>query len=235
MEDNHISSIVKLDKVQFSWASNKKLILDIPEFQLSKKENIFIHGPSGSGKTTLLGLLGGVLTPQTGNMLMLGKKMNDLSGAVRDSFRAAHIGFIFQMFNLLPYLSVVENVLLPCRFSKERKQKAMNRSNNLKEEAVRLLSDLGLKDAALLSSPVTELSMGQQQRVAAARALVGNPEILIADEPTSSLDADSKEFFLELLFKECREFGTTLIFVSHDVSLAGLFDRTLAISDINHA
>ncbi len=235
MEDNHISSIIKMDKVQFAWASDKKPILDIPEFQLSNKENIFIHGPSGSGKTTLLGLLGGVLTPQTGDMLMLGKKLNILSGAVRDSFRAAHIGFIFQMFNLLPYLSVVENVLLPCRFSRERKQKAMNRSNNLKEEAVRLLSDLGLKDAALLSRPVTELSMGQQQRVAAARALIGNPEILIADEPTSSLDADSKEFFLELLFKECREFGTTLIFVSHDVSLAGLFDRTLAITDINHA
>ena len=137
------------------------------------------------------------------------------------------------MFNLLPYLSLIENVVLPCRFSKKRRQAATQRSRSLKKEAIRLLADLGLQGDALLSRPVSELSVGQQQRVAVARGLIGSPEILIADEPTSALDADTRESFLKLLFKECEQSNTSLIFVSHDSSLAKLFDRAVSIAELN--
>ncbi|MEM1001528.1 MAG: ATP-binding cassette domain-containing protein, partial [Bacteroidota bacterium] len=138
---------------------------------------------------------------------------------------ADHIGYIFQMFNLLPYLSVVENVTLPCSFSKHRFNKVAGNDKKVDDEAVRLLSKLGLSDSKLLSKPVTELSLGQQQRVAACRALIGSPEILIADEPTSALDADAQESFLELLSEECSNNDITLIFVSHDERLSNGFDK----------
>jgi putative ABC transport system ATP-binding protein len=181
----------------------------------------------------LLGLIGGVLLPASGDVLVLGERLNAMSGSARDAFRAAHIGFVFQMFNLLPYLSVVDNVLLPARFSKERRSRAMARGQDLRGEAVRLLAALDLKDSGLLARRVTELSVGQQQRVAVARALLGSPELIVADEPTSSLDADMKEQFLALLFKECADAGATVLFVSHDSALAGHFDRTLQMREFN--
>lgn len=225
--------VVDLKNIHFSWNHGKKNVLDIPSFQIAKEERIFVKGPSGSGKTTLLGLLGGILESQSGEISILGTKIHELSGRKRDAFRVSHIGFIFQMFNLLPYLSVVENVTLPCQFSPERRKKALEKSKSLPEEATRILHDLGLNDSKLLARSVVELSVGQQQRVAAARALIGSPDILIADEPTSALDSDARESFLELLFQECREFHTTLIFVSHDSALADHFDRSVMMSDIN--
>ncbi|MFO1352638.1 MAG: ATP-binding cassette domain-containing protein [Gammaproteobacteria bacterium] len=205
--------------------------MEIPQFVVQSTEKVFIKGPSGSGKTTLLGLLGGVLDAQGGEVRVLGQALADLRGGARDAFRVDHIGFIFQLFNLLPYLSVVDNVLLPCRFSARRKNRALQRSATLMDEARRLLADLGLA-GAVLSAPVTALSVGQQQRVAVARALIGSPEIVIADEPTSALDADTREAFIRLLFQECREAGSALIFVSHDGALAPYFDRALAMADI---
>jgi len=156
-----------------------------------------------------------------------------LGSVQRDHFRADHIGYIFQMFNLIPYLSVVDNVVLPCRFSARRRAKALARGNDLITEARRLLYHLDMDHPALHQRAVTTLSVGQQQRVAAARALMGSPELLIADEPTSSLDADRRESFIRLLFDECREVGATLIFVSHDASLEHLFDRTVDLAAIN--
>ncbi|MBF0238418.1 MAG: ABC transporter ATP-binding protein [SAR324 cluster bacterium] len=228
-------SIIQLQNIQFYWKDPEQPTLDIPQFDIEREERIFIKGPSGSGKTTLLGLIGGVLQPQSGEITVLGQKLNELRGSRRDTFRAAHIGFIFQMFNLLPYLSVVENVLLSSRFSQNRKTRAITRSGNLVGEAERLLADLGLTGDKLLATPVTELSVGQQQRVAVARALLGSPEILIADEPTSALDADTRLAFLKLLFEECQQSKTTLIFVSHDSSLASQFDRTVILADLNRA
>jgi putative ABC transport system ATP-binding protein len=137
------------------------------------------------------------------------------------------------MFNLVPYLSMAENVLLPCRFSRERRRRVLSMSGSLGKQAEQLLRDLDLTDASLLSRPVTELSIGQQQRVAAARALIGAPEIVIADEPTSALDEGSRERFLELLFEQCNRLGTTLVFVSHDHRLGALFDRCVAFAEIN--
>ncbi len=225
--------IIQLNNIRFSWPKSEIPILDIESFVVQKQEKVFIQGASGSGKTTLLGILGGVLLAQSGEAIILETNLNKLSGKQRDNFRVNHIGFIFQMFNLLPYLSVLENVLLPCHFSESRRKQVLQRGNTLAEGASRILKDLGLEDPDLLSRSVNELSIGQQQRVAAARALIGNPDILIADEPTSALDADTRESFLQLLFKECQAFQTTLVFVSHDASLAKLFDRVVKIANQN--
>jgi putative ABC transport system ATP-binding protein len=175
------------------------------------------------------------MTAQKGAVSIQGQRVDDLSGAQRDRFRADHIGFIFQMFNLVPYLSLIENVTLPCRFSKRRRKRALRRSASVGAEAVRLLTHLNIADPDLLRHPVTALSVGQQQRVAAARALIGAPEILIADEPTSSLYANHREAFISLLFDECAKESTTLVFVSHDISLATMFDRTVSRTQIYHA
>jgi putative ABC transport system ATP-binding protein len=174
-------------------------------------------------------LLAGVVTPQHGTVRVLGRDLAALRAAARDRFRADHIGYIFQLFNLIPYLSVIENVCLPCGFSARRRARATRAGRSVEGEAARLLEHLEMGGAEVLCRPVTELSVGQQQRVAAARALIGAPELMIADEPTSSLDADRRAAFLGLLFRECERESTTLIFASHDASLAPLFDRTMEV------
>ena len=213
----------------FAWPGKPRL-LDIPEFRLEAGERVFLRGPSGSGKSTLLGLLGGVLTPQAGSITLAGTDLTALGAGARDRFRGDHLGFIFQMFNLIPYLGVLENVTLPARFSAARAARIAG--GDVVAEARRLLAALGLGDRDIESRPVTELSMGQQQRVAAARALLGRPTILIADEPTSALDSDARGDFLELLMRECRAQSASLLFVSHDVALGSLFDRVVSLADL---
>jgi putative ABC transport system ATP-binding protein len=224
---------IALDAVRYAWPG-KPLLLDIERLRIALGERLFLRGPSGSGKSTLLGLLGGVLTPATGTVRVLGTDLAGLGASARDRFRGDHIGFVFQMFNLIPYLSVIDNVLLPARFSRRRADRAA-RYGAAAAEAARLLAALGLGEAALHARGVTELSIGQQQRVAAARALLGAPELLIADEPTSALDHDARRQFLELLMAECREQGSTLVFVSHDTTLGPLFDRDLSLAELNRA
>jgi len=231
---NTAKSVIQINNLEFSWKKNTHLTLDINQLKIQQGERIFIKGASGSGKSTLLSLLGGILTPQTGIIEILGKRIDKLRGTKRDAFRANHIGFIFQMFNLLPYLSVIENVTLPLHFSSIRKHRVLQNSD-LEQEAKRLLSHLDLADKQLLSRPVTELSVGQQQRVAAARALIGQPEIIIADEPTSSLDTDRRDAFIDLLINECTISNSTLVFVSHDKTLEKHFDRHISLDDINQA
>jgi len=221
---------VELRDVQFSWPGRAP-VLSIRDFQCARSESVFIQGPSGSGKSTLLGLVGGVLQPSQGSVRILGQDLVGLRGGARDAFRAQHIGFVFQMFNLIPYLSVLDNVLLATRFSASRR----SRIEDSELEARRLLDALGLSSSEVIDRPVTQLSIGQQQRVAAARALIGRPELLIADEPTSALDADTRGVFLDLLMKECASAGTTVLFVSHDAALASRFDRTVTLAQINQA
>ena len=223
--------IVRLTDLQFAWPGRSQL-LDVRAFELAAKERLFLRGPSGSGKSTLLGLIAGVLESQSGRINVLDHDMSRLSGSRRDQIRADHLGVIFQMFNLVPYLSVVQNVVLPCRFSKRRMQETLQ-AGGAEAEAKRLLARLGLEDETLLARKVTELSVGQQQRVAAARALIGGPALIIADEPTSALDADSRDRFIELLSDEAKATGAALLFVSHDAGLAPLFDRALDLADIN--
>lgn len=227
-------ALIELSDLRFNWPGQPAL-LDIPAFRLEAGETLFLKGPSGSGKTTLLGLLGGVQTQGSGSIRLLGQELKDLSASARDRFRVDHTGYIFQQFNLLPFLSVRENVELPCHFSKVRAGRAGDRHGSVAKAAVALLEHLGLKDPALLERRADSLSIGQQQRVAAARALIGQPELVIADEPTSALDADAREAFLHLLFAECRAAGASLLFVSHDQSLAPLFDRNLSLAELNRA
>lgn len=223
--------IVRITDLRFSWPSQPPL-LDVSTFQLNAGERLFLRGPSGSGKSTLLGLIAGVLEANQGEISVLGHDMTKLSGSQRDQVRADHLGVIFQLFNLVPYLSVVQNVILPCRFSK-RRQNEVAAAGGADQEARRLLAQLGLDDPDLLARNVTDLSVGQQQRVAAARALIGNPSLIIADEPTSALDADTRDRFIDLLSREAQKTNAALLFVSHDGGLASLFDRALDLSEIN--
>lgn len=221
---------IDIESVEFGWRPAERLLY-IERLTIGRGERVFLRGPSGSGKSTLLGLIGGVLVPRGGSVRLLGAELTRLGASARDRFRGEHVGFVFQMFNLIPYLGVLENVVLPAQFSPARGRRIPG--GDLRAEALRLLEALGLAAREIIERPVTELSIGQQQRVAAARALLGRPEIIVADEPTSALDADARAGFLELLMSECRSIGATLLFVSHDVSLGALFDRSLSMSEIN--
>ena len=221
---------VTLNEVRFAYRGGAT-ILDIPNLHVARGERVFLHGPSGSGKTTLLGLLAGVLTPTSGGVQVLGNDLGAMRSAARDRFRAAHVGYVFQMFNLIPYLSVRDNITLPVRLSSLRH--ARLQGEDADAAATRLAAQLEL--TPLLTQPVTALSVGQQQRVAVARALIGSPELIVCDEPTSALDADRRERFLELLFALVERAGSTLVFVSHDLSLAERFGRTVLLPSVNRA
>ena len=227
-------TILDLKNVCFSWKNSGRELLNLPELLVEQHDHVFLQGPSGSGKSTLLALVGGILVSESGTLKVLGTEIKSLSSSARDAFRVDHIGFIFQLFNLLPYLSIEENVMLPLSFSKLRAKRAGRTKIDQVNEAHRLLKALALGEQLAEKSPVTELSVGQQQRVAAARALIGNPELIIADEPTSALDADLRHSFLELLFGECKKAGSTLLFVSHDSTLSELFNRKISMDEINN-
>lgn len=223
--------VIDIENLAFAWKGGPQ-VLNVPSFRLGAGERVFLRGPSGSGKSTLLGLIAGVLAPQQGTIRVLGEDMTSLSASRRDRLRADHVGVIFQMFNLVPYLSVTGNVLLPLRFSPARRKAA---GSDAEAEAHRLLARLGLDDERLLARRVSDLSVGQQQRVAAARALIGAPDLIIADEPTSALDADARDRFIALLSEEVTRSGASLLFVSHDASLAPLFTRAVDLAAINRA
>jgi putative ABC transport system ATP-binding protein len=222
---------IQIDGLRFAWKGNAP-VLDVPAFTLARGERLFLRGPSGSGKSTLLGVIAGVLEADAGKVSVLGQDLASLSSSARDRMRADHLGVIFQMFNLVPYLSVIGNVTLPLKFSAARRKAV---GGDADAEARRLLGRLGLTDESLLERRVSDLSVGQQQRVAAARALIGAPEIVIADEPTSALDADARDRFITLLSEEAARTGAALLFVSHDASLARLFDRAVDLAEINRA
>lgn len=221
------TEVVSLRDVRFRWPGQTSDTVSIDELRLETGEHLFVRGASGSGKTTLLNLLCGIHKPSSGTVHLLGTDLATLSPSRRDQFRADHIGVVFQQFNLLPYLSTLENVTLACSFSSRKKARAAE-SNDVKESAGELLSALNLAPE-LHRAPVNKLSVGQQQRVAVARALIGGPEILIADEPTSALDADNRDRFMELLFRESEARGCTLVFVSHDPQIADHFDRSIEL------
>ncbi len=225
--------VVAARDVVFAYAGGPT-VLAIDAFEVAAGEKVFVRGPSGSGKSTLLGLIAGVLTPQSGAVTVSGVDFAQAGGAKRDALRAERLGVIFQMFNLLPFLSVVENVALPCKFSRARRTRATQTGKTLEDEARRLLDRLGLA-ADLHARRASDLSVGQQQRVAAARALIGAPALVIADEPTSALDADTRDAFVDLLIEESAQNAAALIFVSHDASLARHFDRTVDLPALNRA
>jgi putative ABC transport system ATP-binding protein len=226
---------VSFADVRFTWPGAQAFTLSVPEFKLGPRERLLLLGPSGSGKSTFLSLLSGIVVAQDGEVEVMGTRLGKLGGASRDRFRVEHMGIIFQMFNLLPYGSVLDNVLLPLSFSPGRRARASAPTGNPEDEARRLLAALGLEPSLADGASAASLSTGQQQRVAAARALIGRPEIIVADEPTSSLDRDRQTQFLDLLSAELNAAGASLVMVSHDESLAPRFDRAARLADISLA
>jgi putative ABC transport system ATP-binding protein len=225
---------LSLEGVRFRWPRAGEDTLNIERLHLLRGERMLLRGHSGCGKSALLSLAAGVLVPQAGQVCLLGQDWRPLSAGQRDRRRADHIGYIFQQFNLLPYLSVLDNVLLPCRFSRARAERAGGTRDRTRNEAQALLSALHL-EPSLWRRPAAELSVGQQQRVAAARALIGRPELVIADEPTSALDEHRRDAFMALLVRVCSEASSALLFVSHDPRLAAHFERVVDLPAVNRA
>jgi len=221
--------VISLEGVQFGYGM--QLVLDIPRLWVEQGSSVLLRGISGGGKSTLLGLLAGVLLPGKGRVEVAGQALQNMGGAARDRFRADQLGVIFQQFNLLPFLTVRDNIALGLRFSRLRSARI---SGPLDAEIARLLQALQL-NPELMQRRAGTLSVGQQQRVAAARALIGRPALLLADEPTSALDREAATAFLQLMSAQCQAAGTTVLVVSHDDGLQPLFDRTISLSEINQA
>lgn len=221
--------MLEIRDLHYAWPGAPAECLAIERLDIAAGRTVFMHGPSGCGKSTLLGLMAGVLVARRGRVSLLGQDWAQLRGGARDARRAAHVGVIFQQFNLLPYVSVLDNVLLPCRFSAARARRCAGGP----AAAARALLERVALPPALWRRRADALSVGQQQRVAAARALIGRPELVIADEPTSALDAALRDDFMALLLGECRAGGSTLVFVSHDERLAVHFDERLSLPALN--
>lgn len=202
----------------FQWATSQS-VLRFPNLAIPRGEHLFLQGASGSGKSTLLSLLSGMQAPHSGSISILGSELQRLGSGARDRFRADHIGVIFQQFNLVPYLSALANVTLPCRLSRIRHDNTRPDPDTAAGELLRLLAI----PEDHWHRKVTHLSIGQQQRIAAARALMGAPGIILADEPTSALDTDNRDRFLDLLLGLADERGSSVVFVSHDRSLSSHF------------
>jgi len=220
-------SIIKIESLNFYWSKKSNFKIFVPSLEIKKGEKVLLLGESGSGKTTLLSLICGFLNPLSGSISINGNTINKLSSKTKDEYRADNIGIIFQQFNLLPYANVVDNVLLPLYFSQARSKNIVNK----RAAALELFKQLRLPDD-IAQYRASNLSVGQQQRVAVARALIGNPSLIIADEPTSSLDTNAQQLFLDLMFKQISENNSTLLMVSHDKSLSNRFDRQININEI---
>jgi putative ABC transport system ATP-binding protein len=225
------ADVIRMSHVRFAWPGRNPFSMTVDTFSLPAGRRVLLIGPSGSGKSTFLGLVCGIVAPQAGSIEVLGTDITRLPASARDGFRAEHCGIIFQIFNLLPYGTVIDNVLLPLSFAPGRRKRATAKGK-AETEAVRLLTRLGLDSRHTHGPSAADLSVGQQQRVAAARALIGAPELIIADEPTSALDRNRQASFLDLLFAEVAQAGATLIMVSHDETLAPRFDEVLRLNDI---
>jgi len=223
--------VLSLQGVRYAWPGTVADCLDIAELRVGAGRSLFLHGPSGCGKSTLLGLMAGVLVAREGRVELLGQDWAALPGGRRDARRVDHVGVVFQQFNLLPYLTVLDNVLLPTRFSALR----ASRCAGTPLQAAQALLERVALPAPMWARRADALSVGQQQRVAAARALIGAPELVIADEPTSALDAALRDDFMALLMHACHAAGSTLVFVSHDERLADRFDERLSLPFLNRA
>ena len=221
-----MSTLLRFDEVRFRRGGRSWYI---PGFDLNPGDSVFLEGASGSGKSTLLALASGLLVPQEGQVLLNELPFSAQSEARRDRLRGDYFGFIFQQFNLIDYLSVKDNVLLTARFSPKRRTRAVQGFGSEEAAALHLLDILGI--SGLVDQPAGQLSVGQQQRVAAARAFLGEPALVLADEPTSALDAASRTSFMSALFDLASAHQTALLFVSHDAALKQGFKQLQAMRD----
>ena len=210
--------------VEYDIGNSQFTAVDIPAWSLEKGEQAAIFGPSGCGKSTLLHVLAGLLAPNRGRVNVCGQDLGQLSESDRDHFRAGHIGYIFQDFNLLQGYTAVENVLLGMTFSRQRPDR---------RHAQELLTRVGLSHRE--KHRPSEMSIGERQRVAIARALAAKPELILADEPTGSLDPFHACEVVKLLGEACREHGCSLVVVSHDQGVVGAFDSSVPFMELNRA
>ena len=218
---------VNIENLRYSYdKKGTDTLLDIPRWTIAKGEKVLLHGPSGAGKSTLLNLISGILRCSEGKLEVMGKRLDKMNELERDQFRANNVGYVFQSFNLFPFLNAYENVDLSLYFSEDA------RSKRSKQEIENLLRELNLSKSDC-AKPIRKLSIGQQQRVAIARSLIKKPGLLIADEPTSSLDEENRKQFMSVLLDLINEQDTTLLFVSHDLSLRQHFNRVEALAGIH--
>lgn len=220
--------VIRFQDVLFSYPDTSRHadtaeVLNIPNWEVDSGAQVFIHGPSGCGKSTLLNLLSGMLLPTKGKLEIFGQSLNDLSARKRDRFRATQIGYIFQQYNLVPYLSPVDNIQLAAHLAGSKVDI---------DEIITLLQQLNISGAEH-HRPVRHLSVGQQQRIAIARALINKPGLILADEPTSSLDDNNAEAFLSLLLDVASDKTLTTIFVSHDLRLSHHFSSVISMDQIS--
>jgi ABC-type lipoprotein export system ATPase subunit len=200
--------------------------LNVPRIEVAAGEKVAIIGPSGSGKTTLLHLFAGIREPQSGKISICGKDVVHLTAAARRHFRLTSVGLVFQEFELLEYLSVLDNILIACRIGSPLKITAQRR-----EAATRLAAQVGLTSDKLRRLP-QQLSQGERQRVAICRALLHDPPLLLADEPTGNLDPANKRRILDLLIEHAVSRRATLVAATHDHQLLGAFDRVLEMEKL---
>ncbi len=224
-------ALLTIKNIDYHYAESDTFRLHIDEFSVDIGQSVLILGESGSGKSTLLGLIGGVLACQNGQITILNHALHTYAGAQMDRFRGEHIGLIYQTLNLIPWLSVEENILLGVSFSRKRRARLTHAP---KDDAYALLERLNLPPAQFAHSQAHALSIGQQQRVAAARALIGKPALLLADEPSSALDDKNAQEFFTLLQDTMDKTRQSLIVVSHDTRITPLFDRVVTMQDINN-
>ncbi len=218
--------ILKTSNLKYKYKNGKTI--NFPDIGLSSGDKVLINGVSGSGKTTFLNLIAGAIKIQDGEIELAANKYSSMSSSELDKIRANHIGYVFQTLNLIPFLSVLENIALGVKFSKTRSSNV----SNIDQEALRFVESLGL-DKSVLDSSVNNLSVGQQQRVAVARALLGRPNLILADEPTSALDVESTSKFLTELMQTFDPSSQAILMVSHDLSLAPYFDTVIDFSKAN--
>ncbi|UCH49568.1 MAG: ABC transporter ATP-binding protein [Betaproteobacteria bacterium] len=211
--------MIGIDSLRFQYPSSD-FHLDIADFQVADGEKVAVIGPSGSGKTTMLNLIAGILIPDAGDVTVNGIAVNELSDAKRRDFRITNVGFVFQDFELIDYLSVLDNILHPYRISS-----ALVLTGQVRARAIVLAEGLGL--GGKLHRNVTQLSQGEKQRAAICRALLANPKVILADEATGNLDPRNKGHILDALFEGVQAHGTSLVAVTHDHELLPRFDRVI--------
>ena len=224
-----IGNILEIENLYFNWKTNNSFALNINNLILKNSKKVVLLGESGSGKSTLLNLISGIIEPERGKIYINGTLISSLSKKQKDSFRNENLGVIFQRFNILDYLSPLSNILLPFYFS------SLNKDNiNYHKNRVFVLAErLDINKSLLFQTNSKDLAVGQQQRIAIMRALINSPKIIIADEPTSSLDYKNKEKFLSLLFQICNQEVISLLMVTHDSTISKYFDETLILEHLN--
>lgn len=215
--------MIEVRDLHFSYPGGE-FRLDIPSFDVAPGEKLAVIGPSGSGKTTLLNLVAGIVTPARGKVRVAGAEVSALSDALRRAFRIRQIGFVFQDFELLDYLNVLDNILHPYRITN-----ALRLTAKIRERARSLAERMGIGDK--LGRHANDLSQGERQRVAICRALLPEPRLLLADEATGNLDPRNKDVILDLLFDSADAHGATLLAVTHDHELLPRFDRVVDFAD----